>query len=93
MSQLQASPSAVPALQLAAGVSDPLPSASPQVHHPPAPSAACREVGAVPLHVEMSDHVYAGLAKPLHIQRVERALNVEPLLNYLEDCVAKSPVR
>ncbi|ELU04541.1 hypothetical protein CAPTEDRAFT_220290 [Capitella teleta] len=38
----------------------------------------------------MTDHVYASIAKPLHIQRVERALDVEPLLNYLEESVARS---
>lgn len=46
-----------------------------------------------PLHVDMSDHVYASIAKPLHIQRVERALDVEPLLNYLEESVAKTHFR
>ena len=44
----------------------------------------------LPLHVEMSDHVYASIAKPLHIQRVEHALDVEPLLNYLEESVARA---
>lgn len=43
-------------------------------------------------HNTSLEHNYGQLAKPLHIQQVEQALQLEPFLSYVEEVINKPPV-